>query len=188
MGPQLCSCGNLLLLADRVYDFRSFNGAATLQLRKRDLHHHQESSEDRASMGPQLCSCGNLNSRIQEMLTEDVLQWGRNFAVAETGLPAGYPNTRCRSFNGAATLQLRKRRPLNAAAATLGSFNGAATLQLRKPAGDQPLLDYAPAASMGPQLCSCGNLRRLRRSRQTPARFNGAATLQLRKRRGRRGI
>ena len=85
----------------------------------------------RASMGPQLCSCGNVGVIAMSNATT-MLQWGRNFAVAETRLPRN--NTPiCRpGFNGAATLQLRKR--------------------------ELPI-DFAMIrnASMGPQLCSCGN-------------------------------
>ena len=35
-------------------------------------------------MGPQLCSCGNDRKGVKVMLSSSELQWGRNFAVAET--------------------------------------------------------------------------------------------------------
>ena len=59
MGPQLCSCGNLAYAS------------------RRD---HQQL----ASMGPQLCSCGNRRQSTLQLVCSCVLQWGRNFAVAET--------------------------------------------------------------------------------------------------------
>ena len=84
-------------------------------------------------MGPQLCSCGNLASRPR-------------------------PASRPRCFNGAATLQLRKLgRDLAVQTLNLARFNGAATLQLRKQAPCRLYCMAERAASMGPQLCSCGN-------------------------------
>ena len=161
----------------------SFNGAATLSLRK-------------------LCSWST------SMMPYPALQWGRNFIVAEIrhahGIctPAGNASMgpqlyRCRNmpttishhdvrplrFNGAATLSLRKLPPFFIICMELDtlqwgrnfivaeiyqwlstyrwqwhSFNGAATLSLRK-------LHFLfinkinhLIASMGPQLYRCGNL------------------------------
>ena len=85
----------------------SFNGAATLGLRK----------------APAPCpSCGR----------EIPLQWSRNFRVAESAEANFLLATIALGFNGAATLGLRKaattaRRPCRSRC-----FNGAATLGLRK--------------------------------------------------------
>ena len=37
-------------------------------------------------MGPQLCSCGNPSFIVRNTSDTSSLQWGRNFAVAETAL------------------------------------------------------------------------------------------------------
>ena len=107
-----------------------------------------------ASMGPQLCSCGNVNAS-KYVRRSTSLQWGRNFAVAETGFfrrhmhldrmlqwgrnfavaetrRKGRKGRKGRSFNGAATLQLRKRLYGERGDHSMDRFNGAATLQLRK--------------------------------------------------------
>ena len=179
MGPQLCSCGNN---RTSVYVWRM----------------------PRASMGPQLCSCGNIVG-ASRIVGRNGLQWGRNFAVAETGCRVyfyrngaeasmGPQLCSCgnqvlrqpllhapKGFNGAATLQLRKRPVMIRVEGRNACFNGAATLQLRK--------------RIKSQIGSCGltplqwgrnfavaETRRARRHQSMRARFNGAATLQLRKR------
>ena len=106
-------------------------------------------------MGPQLCSCGNAYPRSRSRMPYSRLQWGRNFAVAET-------------------------RHAWSSAGERPRFNGAATLQLRKHDLELPFRFRRPA-SMGPQLCSCGNRTRQRQVRTRQGCFNGAATLQLRK-------
>ena len=109
----------------------SFNGAATLSLRK-----------------PLRC--------LPNLVRVALLQWGRNFIVAETRSPpttTGY----CSGFNGAATLSLRKRQPPRHTPTPTSSFNGAATLSLRKLWGGPGQRGSIPA-SMGPQLYRCGNL------------------------------
>ena len=59
-------------------------------------------------MGPQLYRCGNREYADNERLERDVLQWGRNFIVAEIdGTIASHVRNTV-SFNGAATLSLRK--------------------------------------------------------------------------------
>ena len=59
MGPQLYRCGNG---------------------KRSCIHMH----EMQTSMGPQLYRCGNLRDRFGEQGQDFVLQWGRNFIVAET--------------------------------------------------------------------------------------------------------
>ena len=113
-------------------------------------------------MGPQLYRCGNgmdpavkvdffgllqwgRNFIVAEMRRvaatitfQEMLQWGRNFIVAEiTAMPASHIS---RCFNGAATLSLRKSITGEYGHA-LQSFNGAASM-----------------GPMGPQLYRCGNL------------------------------
>ena len=205
MGPQLCSCGNSFtsLSSDDMYRLQwgrnfavaetssasmdvasesvGFNGAATLQLRK-------------------------LDRVAVQAVREHLLQWGRNFAVAETAWSASSPRGTFFGFNGAATLQLRKRKarggkPFKESSLQWGR-NFAVAETCRSYASKMP----RDAASMGPQLCSCGNLSTTTAyetfkagasmgpqlcSCGNPPKsgcifcpfggFNGAATLQLRK-------
>ena len=135
MGPQLYRCGNQLGYVQSKKAFSSFNGAATLSLRKPYDSYP---------------ACTHVV----------MLQWGRNFIVAEiAGKRVLWPASR-RGFNGAATLSLRKLdkfrqacekflqlqwgrnfivaeiwTPSGARQSGRTSFNGAATLSLRKSAG-----------------------------------------------------
>ena len=108
MGPQLYRCGN--------EEYAVVRAEAVI-----------------ASMGPQLYRCGNQTNAQFNLLHTYLLQWGRNFIVAEIGICLGglYPCRRasmgpqlyrcgnsgchgprlwppCPCFNGAATLSLRK--------------------------------------------------------------------------------
>ena len=157
MGPQLYRCGNTPSTPARCRASCCFNGAATLSLRKLSTGHHHRYACHNASMGPQLYRCGN---QIKRELTGEygqasmgpqlyrcgnvccfddpqvcvlaVLQWGRNFIVAETaelvlGLVIGV-------------------------AASMGP-------QLYRCGNDRHLRadPRARHASMGPQLYRCGN-------------------------------
>ena len=203
MGPQLCSCGNQQKAAERTAALLASMGPQLCSCG------NQQKAAERtaallASMGPQLCSCGNTASGYTRPTLEP-LQWGRNFAVAETpcrqsgrrhkdtasmgpqlcscgnSMPAVPTRSPIHRFNGAATLQLRKPESVRSGSrrynrlqwgrnfavaetspvimrsdSTPTCFNGAATLQLRKPVGLN-LMRNLNRASMGPQLCSCGN-------------------------------
>ena len=162
-------------------------------------------------MGPQLYRCGNTVTVPANVSDVGLLQWGRNFIVAETRLAqTRKPLVMDRRFNGAATLSLRKRRdkrgmpaPHNGfnGAATLSlrkrlptpatmtgapmCFNGAATLSLRKPADLKIAKDHAAGLQWGRNFI----VAETPHPRQVPApvrvqRFNGAATLSLRKPKG----
>ena len=110
---------------------RYFNGAATLSLRKSrpgpgpwlfrlpasmgpqlyrygNLASSLSPTVKYASMGPQLYHYGNDMADDKPSLTSQVLQWGRNFIVAEMNSPPRPPPWCARCFNGAATLSLRK--------------------------------------------------------------------------------
>ena len=108
MGPQLYRCGNQRIEYRPTLQEYCFNGAATLSLRKcilrEDIKVHCRASMGpqlyrcgnrgkdpaerpglHASMGPQLYRCGN-QSLIDGLETpHTLLQWGRNFIVAEMG-------------------------------------------------------------------------------------------------------
>ena len=205
MGPQLCSCGNRPGRPCCCPRPHSFNGAATLQLRKPCATGHDLASQvcfngaATLQLRKQGCTGGTdedtegfngaatlqlrkPSCRFHALANVVVLQWGRNFAVAETvwwmmrmnfALNASMgpqlcscgnappkqavQNMAATSFNGAATLQLRKRRCYKLTTPTPSRFNGAATLQLRKHHNGSRAGDHYGCASMGPQLCSCGN-------------------------------
>ena len=157
-----------------------FNGAATLSLRKRPGGICPVDN-GKASMGPQLYRCGNLekiqkgyypvlasmgpqlyrcgNSILMVLLIEigGLLQWGRNFIVAETRDRPGKGEG-----PGGASMGPQLYRCGNALVLAVCS-------------------KYDNHASMGPQLYRCGNLEPGRCSSTPTERFNGAATLSLRK-------
>ena len=229
MGPQLYRCGNYLHLS-YVYDHApSFNGAATLSLRKRvgaalvspwrwlasmgpqlyrcgnvatalDYGHHVH-----ASMGPQLYRCGNaapfpcprrssarfngaatlsLRKRNQFMISlvrKDLLQWGRNFIVAETSQRDRQPARNTLASMGPQLYRCGNYRtgfqPHAIHRASMGP-------QLYRCGNVDVLLVLLRdcRASMGPQLYRCGNMPSGASIGRGCSRFNGAATLSLRKR------
>ena len=107
MGPQLYRCGNFYTSFSSQSRRASFNGAATLSLRKYDPPHLTILLSETASMGPQLYRCGNHHHSCRrsrtwhrfngaatlslrkwgrdfpELYDKYLLQWGRNFIVAE---------------------------------------------------------------------------------------------------------
>ena len=113
-------------------------------------------------MGPQLYRCGNILAGLQASEQNRMLQWGRNFIVAEMRAATSRYAPAEPSFNGAATLSLRKYVRTSWAIARSHGFNGAATLSLRK--------SYRSQWDSRREAC-----------------FNGAATLSLRKCRHLRG-
>ena len=203
MGPQLYRCGNAQLRSHQSYRATRFNGAATLSLRKSFFGvvdpsfqvglqcgrnfivaemsdpHHEQAHPAYASMGPQLYRCGNADARdiIKKYY---LLQWGRNFIVAETSTQAGGTGTSSR-FNGAATLSLRKLMPTGinwtdetwlqwgrnfiVAETAASKFKDYAITKLQWGrnfiVAETCLVDvhieYAANASMGPQLYRYGN-------------------------------
>ena len=109
MGPQLYRCGNL------------------------EHRRRQHPEPINASMGPQLYRCGNLCTLNHVTNRHGLLQWGRNFIVAEMCFLFVSHVISIRCFNGAATLSLRKFNAVYLLSLALGlCFNGAATLSLRK--------------------------------------------------------
>ena len=160
----------------------------------------------RASMGPQLYRCGNHQEVTVDLEGVDGLQWGRNFIVAETRPLGGRQERRKDSFNGAATLSLRKLsdtqqsiaawvwlqwgRNFIVAETRLGE-RGAVRLVLASMgpqlyrcgnSDDPDTQDVGTSASMGPQLYRCGNYMPQGPHWRRRMCFNGAATLSLRKR------
>ena len=135
-----------------------------------------------ASMGPQLYRCGNVDADGPPWPHIWLLQWGRNFIVAETWTARSTAIGAGTSFIGAATLSLRKPAAPSIRHSVKRRFNGAATLSLRKltsfligsygldvlqwgrnfivaeTGGRHRRLHQGTGASMGPQLYRCGNL------------------------------
>ena len=83
-------------------------------------------------MGPQLYRCGNLTVRYSGLSDEGLLQWGRNFIVAETKLSQSREEELYRASMGPQLYRC-----------------GNAQLARRHP--------DTHGASMGPQLYRCGN-------------------------------
>ena len=156
MGPQLYRCGNTAHCTGYSSGFDASMGPQLYRcgnqdnaIRRINLHC--------ASMGPQLYRCGNPDETLTATIDYRVLQWGRNFIVAETKVSASKYVDKSTCFNGAATLSLRKH-------------------------GIRDLgYNIRTAASMGPQLYRCGNCPIQRQSPYIRSSFNGAATLSLRK-------
>ena len=116
---------------------------------------------------------------LQHMVT---LQWGRNFAVAETKYFLTYSSWYRklqwgRNFAVAETLT----GPSDLIEVSRASM-GPQLCSCGNPTRSAASRAASKAASMGPQLCSCGNWRRGGVYSRTCRGFNGAATLQLRKR------
>ena len=182
MGPQLYRCGNLGSRLLRPHPAGSFNGAATLSLRKRRRNAFGRITTvsllqwGRNFIVAEIPTCVGLgrsvggvlqwgrNFIVAEIRHRQVpislpiwlqwgrnfivaeirkiaspppltfsLQWGRNFIVAEIRLTAPTVWWPCKSsFNGAATLSLRKLRQGKEIQHGHSCFNGAATLSLRK--------------------------------------------------------
>ena len=116
----------------------------------------QQLPPDLASMGPQLCSCGNGMAKDRCGGVCQRLQWGRNFAVAET---------RHAGQGGYEAAQLQWGRNFAVAETRIARLSGVGHVLLQwgrnfavaetVPHFRHGLLDFV--ASMGPQLCSCGN-------------------------------
>ena len=154
MEPQLFSCGLLT---------NSNNGTTPII----------------PSMEPQLFSCGlDLAQQMEDQNFRVALQWSRNFSVADCSRyqhwwfihfhlqwSRNFSVADCRAgksqpkifktFNGAATFQLRIVVGTNIDDSFIFTFNGAATFQLRIVEQANRNLKFLKP-SMEPQLFSCG--------------------------------
>ena len=185
MGPQLYRCGNNTTDTVHVRCYESFNGAATLSLRKPGKSRKQSEQGIPASMGPQLYRCGNLHKELLVLANGyasmgpqlyrcgnsitasnivfpfDWLQWGRNFIVAET------QNTQ-RKIKLAMSLQWGRNFIVAETQNTQRKIKLAMSLQWGRnfivAETGAFVLDTLKSclASMGPQLYRCGNQERRR--------------------------
>ncbi len=107
MGPQLYRCGNVRLetLQPRRH-YRCFNGAATLSLRKCNIWAAHWVLPARTLQWGRNFIVAEMIAAFQSVIDWTQLQWGRNFIVAEMNIAT----VTSISFNGAATLSLRKSR------------------------------------------------------------------------------
>ena len=159
MGPQLCSCGNVGGRGRGGYAAQCFNGAATLQLRKLIAQHLLDNVVMLASMGPQLCSCGNeptchkYVARPPASMGPQLCSCGnRRCMLGIRAVMHASMGPQLCSCGNLTTIKVAAPLRLTCQA----GFNGAATLQLRKHERTWKIL-VSRLASMGPQLCSCGN-------------------------------
>ena len=125
MGPQLDSCGRLLVPADRLPRRLASMGpqldscgrpfipprprrppdasmGPQLDSCGRLFGRRQRPDAPQASMGPQPGSCGRLGRPRIRHSGQPELQWGRNLAAAEGGSARSCDSSCCAHFNGAA--------------------------------------------------------------------------------------
>ena len=182
-----------------------FNGAATLSLRKL-LSCRQASARKFLLQWGRNFIVAETCMEDGKVTPEELLQWGRNFIVAET-LARGRGLTWLSQLQwGRNFIVAETWSGGYSTGGQSGSFNGAATLSLRKLVfmDTMPLLHTSTLqwgrnfivaetayslmgvivrvmASMGPQLYRCGNYLIESRAKGSTLCFNGAATLSLRK-------
>ena len=108
-------------------------------------------------MGPQLYRCGN-QYWIQGILTNHVmLQWGRNFIVAEIAMRDRGSHASRYSFNGAATLSLRKFDAVRLYRRLMAVLQWGRNFIVAEITQHLLQCSISSMASMGPQLYRCGN-------------------------------
>ena len=143
MGPQLYRCGDYVhqdrSLANEPVSLqwgRNFIVAETLP----DATAATTRSQRHASMGPQLYRCGDGLWPVSGHMSLTLLQWGRNFIVAETR-PMGSWMLGLICLQASMGPQLYRCGDSHVPSAKVSncgfaSFNGAATLSLRRPKFD----------------------------------------------------
>ena len=132
MGPQLYRCGNPQSGGCSWRPTASFNGAATLSLRKSSAWSGAPRCPRSRFNGAATLSLRKSELPLGMKIKTTQLQWGRNFIVAEIRRSTQGSRICTNCFNGAATLSLRKCRSCPAVRSSRPRFNGAATLSLRK--------------------------------------------------------
>ena len=156
-------------------------------------------------MGPQLHRCGKVRDAFLFFAAFSLLQWGRNFIVAESRCRAAGHSVPSRLQWGRNFIVAESASRRIARSISHRSFNGAATSSLRKgPFTATPMLlavllqwgrnfivaessttgaraRAGASASMGPQLHRCGKWQSTTAPASRTWCFNGAATSSLRK-------
>ena len=132
MGPQLYRYGNLpvakyvQMAVAQLQWGRNFI-VAEMRPRRRDASRYHT-----ASMRPQLYRCGNLSAGAVLLYSLGRASMGPQLYRCGNRYPLPGCRPSVHSFNGAATLSLRKFHTSGTAGRTSPCFNGAATLSLRK--------------------------------------------------------
>ena len=132
-------------------------------------------------MGPQLYRCGNLSNKPLGPAMPYLLQWGRNFIVAEISSLDVLGISRSMLQWGRNFIVAEIIRAYRMAQSTMHSFNGAATLSLRKSFLDCPYTFFVSALQWGRNFIVAEIRSLIRAHHTTRLCFNGAATLSLRK-------
>ena len=155
MGPQLYRCGNEPWRNYRIACTQRFNGAATLSLRK-CLDASVRFVKIWSFNGAATLSLRKFERPMSVSASRMLLQWGRNFIVAEI-----------QDLAGGRRLAKKLQWGRNFIVAEMFRYFVVCSKQV--------------LASMGPQLYRCGNSPPPRTATSTSPCFNGAATLSLRK-------
>ena len=180
MGPQLYRCGNTYAVAVLRPCLASFNGAATLSLRKYDAVPQSVSSRPSLQWGRNFIVAEMSIHRTARAPVTARLQWGRNFIVAEIRLNLYVPYMVLTLQWGRNFIVAEMRKPTPSRRAPACASMGP---QLYR-CGNAIAVYWHTIrrrASMGPQLYRCGNVRGGLGGWEKRSGFNGAATLSLRK-------
>ena len=132
MGPQLYRCGNRLGSERATLHRHSASMGPQLYRCGNDYGALQPVPDERASMGPQLYRCGNLSMVVRFGPVAVSLQWGRNFIVAEICRVPGGAGGDVRASMGPQLYRCGNCDKVHYGLVCILSFNGAATLSLRK--------------------------------------------------------
>ena len=205
MGPQLYRCGNGSARYWHARAWASFNGTATLSLRKRQPRLVADVANYVASMEPQLYRCGNYEvgeghpaypfvlqwgrnfivaeilRAFQALFDMEELQWGRNFIVAEIlrGQDLHLYQPSC--FNGAATLSLQKLPDHRYACILFRSLQWGRNFIVAEMVQDTIDTNSITLLQWGRNFIVAEMYQLQRCLMSARSSFNGAATLSLRK-------
>ena len=181
MGPQLYRCGNQAPCRPRGTLPWRFNGAATLSLRKHGYGPGSWSGSQRFNGAATLSL--RKHAIVRSFTTcVNMLQWGRNFIVAETWRLAVDCRGRVHASMGPQLYRCGNLALKYDKHQTLFKLQWGRNFIVAETSCQVFMLRCDIQASMGPQLYRCGNPDTPGRHGQVPAGFNGAATLSLRKR------
>ena len=135
-----------------------FNGAATLSLRKSIWIQAAPAAISLLQWGRNFIVAEIGNGVGWSLEEKSALQWGRNFIVAEILSCGLRPLKVLWASMGPQLYRCGNAGIVTSVPSSTRCFNGAATLSLRKLSNRAFLLSNSSNASMGPQLYRCGNL------------------------------
>ena len=155
MGPQLYRCGNRLRRCLLASKWQCFNGAATLSLRKQP-DDPAGSPPDHSFNGAATLSLRKLHAEEELPIRFRVLQWGRNFIVAETVYAAKYGRMEIKLQWGRNFI-VAETRMLNQFSAIIYMLQWGRNFIVAETRPRPARASGGSVASMGPQLYRCGN-------------------------------